>query len=60
MHNGNKIIHACTSGICVIAGNVLYALPPAVVEVLREYKKTVDSRWMFPSPVKESPTDSMT
>jgi len=25
----------------------------AVVEVLREYKKTVDSRWMFPSPVKE-------
>ena len=28
-------------------------LPPAVVEVLREYKKTVDSRWMFPSPVKE-------
>ena len=26
MHNGNKIIHACTSGICVIAGNVLYAL----------------------------------
>ena len=28
-------------------------LPPAVVAVLREYKKTVDSRWMFPSPVKE-------
>ena len=28
-------------------------LPPAVVEGLREYKKTVDSRWMFPSPVKE-------
>ena len=28
-------------------------LPPAVVEVLRDYKKTVDSRWMFPSPVKE-------
>ncbi len=28
-------------------------LPPAVVEVLREYKKTVHSRWMFPSPVKE-------
>ena len=27
-------------------------LPPAVVAVLREYKKTVDSRWMFPSPVK--------
>ena len=28
-------------------------LPPAVVAVLREYKETVDSRWMFPSPVKE-------
>ena len=28
-------------------------LPPAVVIVLREYKKTVHSRWMFPSPVKE-------
>ena len=28
-------------------------LPPAVVDVLREYKKSVDSRWMFPSPVKE-------
>ena len=28
-------------------------LPSAVVAVLREYKKTVDSRWMFPSPVKE-------
>ena len=28
-------------------------LPPAEVAVLREYKKTVDSRWMFPSPVKE-------
>ena len=28
-------------------------LPPSVVEVLREYKKRVHSRWMFPSPVKE-------
>ena len=28
-------------------------LPPAVVAVLQEYKKAVDSRWMFPSPVKE-------
>ena len=27
-------------------------LPPALVEVLREYKKTVVSRWMFPSPLK--------
>ena len=28
-------------------------LPPAVVEILREYKKTVHFRWMFPSPVKD-------
>jgi len=28
-------------------------LPPVVAEVLREYKETVHSRWMFPSPVKE-------
>ena len=28
-------------------------LPPALLDVLREYKKTVASRWMFPSPVKE-------
>ena len=28
-------------------------LPPGVVEVLRAYQETVDSRWMFPSPAKE-------
>ena len=28
-------------------------LPPAVLEVLREYQQRVHSRWMFPSPVKE-------
>ena len=28
-------------------------LPPAMVAVLKEYRETVDSRWMFPSPVKE-------
>lgn len=28
-------------------------LPSAVVNVLREYKKSVHSRWMFPSPVKD-------
>ena len=28
-------------------------LPSGVVEVLREYRIVVDSRWMFPSPVKE-------
>ena len=27
-------------------------LPPALLEVLREYKKTVVSRWIFPSPLK--------
>ena len=27
-------------------------LPPALLDVLREYKKTVVSRWMFPSPLK--------
>ena len=29
-------------------------LPPEVVEVLREYRRGVNSRWMFPSPVKEA------
>lgn len=28
-------------------------LPPAVMEMLREYRMEVDSRWLFPSPVKE-------
>ena len=28
-------------------------LPPAVVAVLKDYKETVHSRWMFPSPVKD-------
>ena len=28
-------------------------LPPAVVQVLKEYRKSVHSRWMFPSPVLE-------
>ena len=28
-------------------------LPPAVLAVLRELKERTDSRWMFPSPVKE-------
>ncbi len=28
-------------------------LPPALLTVLAEYKKTVNSRWMFPSPRKE-------
>ena len=29
-------------------------LPPSVLNVLRQYRETVDSEWMFPSPVKES------
>ena len=28
-------------------------LPPAVVQVLREFRESVHSRWMFPSPVLE-------
>lgn len=28
-------------------------LPPPMVAILGEYRKTVDSRWIFPSPVKE-------
>ncbi len=28
-------------------------LPPSLLEVLKAYQQTVDSRWMFPSPVKE-------
>lgn len=33
-------------------------LPPPMLAILLEYRKTVDSRWMFPSPVKEdSPID---
>ena len=28
-------------------------LPPSLLKVLGEYKKMVNSRWMFPSPVKE-------
>ena len=28
-------------------------MPPAVVAVLKDYKETMHSRWMFPSPVKD-------
>ena len=28
-------------------------LPPSLLEVLKAYQQTVDSRWMFPSPAKE-------
>ena len=40
------------------AGNRTVLLPSPVLNVLKAYKKTVHSRWMFPSPVKEdSPMD---
>ena len=29
-------------------------LPPNIMKILKEYKKTVDSEWMFPSPIKEN------
>ncbi len=36
-------------------------LPPSLVEVLKEYRQGVTSRWMFPSPAKEdSPLDPAT
>ena len=36
-------------------------LPPALLEVLKEYRQQIDSRWMFPSPAKEdSPLDPAT
>ena len=28
-------------------------LPPEIVKILAEYRKKVNSRWMFPSPIKE-------
>ena len=28
-------------------------LPPALIKVLKDYKQTVNSRWLFPSPLKE-------
>ena len=40
------------------AGNRTVLLPVPVLKVLKAYQKTVHSRWMFPSPVKEdSPLD---
>ncbi len=34
------------------AANRTVLLPPPLIEVLREYKCSVDSTWLFPSPVK--------
>ena len=40
------------------AGNRTVILPAPVLKVFKAYQKTVHSRWMFPSPVKEdSPLD---
>ena len=40
------------------AGNRSVILPAPVLMVLKEYKKFVNSRWMFPSPVRgDSPRD---
>ena len=40
------------------ASNRTVLLPAPVLKVLRDYKKSIHSRWMFPSPVKEdSPMD---
>ena len=40
------------------AGNRSVILPVPVLDVLRAYKETMNSRWMFPSPVSEdSPRD---
>ena len=40
------------------ASNRSVILPVPVLRVLKAYKKTIDSRWMFPSPVSEdSPRD---
>ena len=43
------------------AANRSVILPPPVLSVLREYKETLTSKWMFPSPVNEdSPRDPAT
>ena len=43
------------------AGNRSVVLPTPVLNVLKAYKETISSRWMFPSPVSEdSPRDPAT
>ena len=40
------------------SSNRTIILPPAMINMLQEYRKTNQSRWLFPSPVKEdSPRD---
>lgn len=40
------------------SSNLTIILPPAMTKMLQEYRKTNQSRWLFPSPVKEdSPRD---
>ena len=43
------------------ASERVIVLPPSVVSMLSEYRTKVDSRWIFPSPVKEdAPRDPQT
>ena len=44
-------IHICAPKTKSSSRTVI--LPPDIVKILAEYKKRVNSRWMFPSPVKE-------
>lgn len=55
--NGELVVSAPKT----IAALRTIVLPPALLEVLKEYRQQIDSRWMFPSPAKEdSPFDPAT
>ena len=47
----NKTLHITTPK--TKAANRTLVLPEPLVEVLREYKQRVNSKWLFPSPVKD-------
>ena len=59
-------VHRVRGGLVVSppktkAANRSVILPASVLSVLKEYKETVTSKWMFPSPVNEdSPRDPAT
>ena len=44
-------IHVCTPKTKSSIRTII--LPPEIVKILAEYKKRINSRWMFPSPIKE-------
>ena len=44
-------IHICTPKTKSSIRTII--LPPNIVAILAEYKKTINSRWIFPSPIKE-------